>query len=184
MSNRLRSQLRYVRVISLLMLQCVIVVNSARAACYSTPRTAFDAVLTSSPLSPTLESGGYRVTRIQSDRVLGQRWAMIVSCGHPEWPAFAFPANGAISIRPPQEGDHSLIETVKMAPVVHAGDIVRLWRQESLLRIEVDGISEESGGLGNTIRVRLWRGTTDNQSIPQQFSGIVRGPLNVEMQPR
>jgi flagella basal body P-ring formation protein FlgA len=68
-------------------------------------------------------------------------------------------------------------------PVVHAGDIVRLWRQEELLRIEVVGVSQESGGLGKAIRVRLLRQNTDNQAIQEQLSGIVRGPSDVEMQP-
>jgi hypothetical protein len=182
MSNSLRSQLRYVGVISLLILQ-IFVVNSARAICYSTPRAAFDAVVTSSSLSPASESRGYRVTKIQSDPVLGQRWAIIVSCGHPERPAFALPANGATSIKTLQERSRSLTESVQTVPIVHAGDIVRLWRQESLLRIEVAGVSEESGGLGNTIRVRLLHGNTDDQSTPEQFSGVVRGPSNVEIQP-
>jgi hypothetical protein len=181
MSNCLRPQLRYAGV-TLLILQGF-VVNSASAVCYSTPRAAFDAVLTSSPSSPAPESRGYRVTKIQSDPVLGQRWAMIVSCGHPEWPAFALPANGVTSITTLQEKDHSLTESVKTAPVVHAGDIVRLWRQESLMRVEVAGVSEESGSLGSTIRVRLLRGNTDDQSIPEQFSGIVRGSSNVEILP-
>jgi hypothetical protein len=177
------NSLRYVEVMSLLILQGVFVVNSASAVCYATPRAAFDAVVTSSSLSPTLENSGYRVTRIQSDPVLGLRWAMIVSCGHPEWPALALPAKGAISTKASQEVDRSLTESVKTAPVIRAGDIVRLWRQESLLRIEVAGVSEESGGLGNTIRVRLLNGNTDNQLIPEQFSGVVRGPSNVEIQP-
>jgi hypothetical protein len=181
MGNRLRPQLRYVGV-TLLILQGF-VVNSASAVCYSTPRAAFDAVLTSSPSSPAPASRGYRVTKIQSDPVLGQRWAMIVSCGHPEWPAVALPANGATLITTLQERDHSLTESVKTAPVVHAGDIVRLWRQESLLRMEVAGVSEESGDLGSTIRVRLLRGNTDGQSTPEQFSGVIRGPLNVEILP-
>jgi hypothetical protein len=183
MSNSLRSPFRYVGLTSLLILQGVIVINSACAVCYNTPRAAFDAVVTSSSFSPTLESGGYRVTRIQSDPVLGQRWAMIVSCGHPEWPAFALPANGAISIKTLQEGNPSLTENVKTALVVHAGDVVRLWRQETLLRIEVAGVSEESGALGNTVRVRLVPRNTDDQSIPEQFAGVVRGPSNVEIQP-
>ena len=72
---------------------------------------------------------------------------------------------------------------ISTAPVVRAGDIVRLWRQESFLRIEVAGMSEESGGLGKTIRVRLLRRNTDDQSIPEQFSGVIRGPSDVEMQP-
>jgi hypothetical protein len=108
---------------------------------------------------------------------------MIVSCGHPEWPAIALPANGATLITTLQERDPSLTESVKTAPVVHAGDIVRLWRQESLLRMEVAGVSEESGDLGSTIRVRLLRGNTDDQSTSEQFSGVIRGPLNVEILP-
>jgi hypothetical protein len=66
---------------------------------------------------------------------------------------------------------------------VRAGDIVMLWKQENLLRIEVTGISEESGSLGKTIRVRLLRRTTDDQFAQEQFSGIIRGPSDVEMQP-
>jgi hypothetical protein len=60
---------------------------------------------------------------------------------------------------------------------------VRLWKQEDLLRIEVAGVSEESAGLGQTVRVRLLRGNTDDQSISEHFSGVVRGPSNVEMLP-
>jgi hypothetical protein len=56
--------------------------------------------------------------------------------------------------------------------------------QEGVLRIEAAGVSEESGGLGKTIRVRLLRRNTDDQSIAKQFSGVIRGPLDVEMQPR
>jgi hypothetical protein len=183
MINSLRSQFRYVGLISLPALQGAIMVNSARAVCYGSPRAAFDAVVTTSSPPPSLESGGYRVTRIQSDPVLGKRWAIIVSCNHPEWSAFALPANGTISIKTSQEGDHSLIDSVRSAPIVRAGDVVRLWRQEFFLRIEVAGVSEENGSLGNTIRVRLLRGNTDDQSTPGQFSGVVRGPSNVEIQP-
>jgi hypothetical protein len=44
-------------------------------------------------------------------------------------------------------------------------------------------VSEESGGLGKTIRVRLLRRNADDQVIQERFSGIVRGPSDVEMQP-
>jgi hypothetical protein len=183
MSNSRYSQPRYVAVVSLLALQGIAVASSAQAICYSTPRTAIDAVSKSSSFSPASNISGYRVTKIQSDPVLGQRWAMIANCGHPEWPEFALPANGASSRGGVQETKHSLNESVKIALVIHAGDIVRLWKQESHLRIEVTGVSEESGGLGKAIRVRLLRRNTDDQSIPQQFSGVVRGPSNVEIQP-
>jgi Chaperone for flagella basal body P-ring formation len=181
MRNSLRSQLIYVALISLPALQGIIMVNSARAVCYGSPRAAFDADVKSSLPSPSLDSGGYRVSRIQSDPVLGQRWVMIISCNHPEWPALALPANGTILIKSSQETDRSLIANARSAPMVRAGDIVRLWRQEGFLRLEIAGVSEENGRLGNTIRVRLLRSNTDDQSTPKQFSGIVRGPSNVEI---
>jgi hypothetical protein len=180
MSNSVYSHLRDIGLISLLTHQGIFAVMRSQATCYSTPRTAIDAVATKPPSSPVLESSGYRVTSVQLDSVLGKRWAMIANCGHPEWPALALPTNGAIQ---PQEAGRSFTEVVRAAPVVRAGELVRLWRQESLLRIEVDGISEESGALGTTIRVRLLRKNMDDQSTPQQFTGVVRGPSNVEILP-
>ena len=174
---------RCVGIVSLFTLQGMSIGSSSRAACYSTPRTALNALAANSSFSPTLNNDGYRVTRIESDQMLGQRWAMIAHCGHSEWPVFALPANGANLLISPQEAKRSANETLRGAFLVRAGDIVRLWRQESLLRIEVAGVSEESGGLGKTIRVRLLHRSTDDQSIPEQFSGVIRGPANVEMQP-
>jgi flagella basal body P-ring formation protein FlgA len=108
---------------------------------------------------------------------------MITNCGHPEWPVFALPANDVISLEKIQETNHPLIESAKVPPVVRVGDLVRLWKQESLLRIEVAGVSEESGSVGKTIRVRLLHNNTDGQSAPEEFSGVVRGPSDVEIQP-
>ena len=158
--------------------------SSSRAACYNTPRMAIDALDANSSFSPALTSDGYRVTRIEVDQVLGQRWAMIARCGHPEWPPFALPANGVSSLASSREAERSVTEGLRTVPIVRAGDVVRLWRQESFLRIEVAGVSEESGGLGKTIRVRLLHRNTDDQSIPERFFGVVRGPFDVEMQPR
>jgi hypothetical protein len=175
--------LRYAGIATLLTLQAMSMPNSSRAECYTTPRTALDALVANPSFSPTLKNDGYRVTRIESDQVLGRRWAMIARCGHSEWPVFALPANGASLPTSPQEAKRSVSENLRTVPVIRAGDVVRLWRQESLLRIEVAGVSEESGGLGKTIRVRLLHRGTDDQSIPQKFSGVIRGPGNVEMQP-
>jgi flagella basal body P-ring formation protein FlgA len=108
---------------------------------------------------------------------------MLNSCSHPEWPAVALQAIGTTSLKVPLERKHPLIKSVRQTSVIRAGDIVRLWKQEKLLRIEVAGVSEESAGLGQTVRVRLLRGNADDQSIPEQFSGVVRGPSNVEILP-
>jgi hypothetical protein len=184
MKNGRCSWLRCVGVVSLTFQQGLCMASSSRAACYSTPRMALDALDANSSFSLALMNDGYRVTRIEPDPVLGQRWAMIARCGHPEWPAFALLANGARSLASPREAERSVTEGLRTVPIVRAGDVVRLWRQESFLRIEVAGVSEESGGLGKTIRVRLLHSNTDDQSIPERFSGVVRGPLDVEMQPR
>jgi hypothetical protein len=156
----------------------------SRAACYSTPQTAIDAFVANPSLASASENNGYRVARIELDKVLARGWALIARCDHPEWPAIAFPANGVDWLALPQARERSLAASVGTAPIVRAGDVVRLWRQESFLRIEIAGVSEESGGLGKTIRVRLLHRNTDEQSIPEQFSGIIRGPLDVEMQSR
>jgi hypothetical protein len=150
--------------------------SSSRALCYGTPRSAVDALLTRSSFSAEVGNDGYQVTRIESDPVLGEKWAMVSRCGHPDWPVLAVPANKASSLTatPATEG-------VRTASVVHAGDIVRLWRQESIVRFEVSGVAEESGGLGSTIRVRLVHKNTDDQSPPEEFSGVIRGQSNVEI---
>jgi Chaperone for flagella basal body P-ring formation len=157
---------------------------SARAACYNTPTAAVHSMKLGSSPSPTTEGEGYRVTSIESDPISGQRWAMISSCDHPERPAFSLQAEGSDSSEhsrtiEPQTVTGSARET----PVVHVGDTVRLWRQEAVLRIELAAMAEENGSLGKRIRVRLLRRSSDNQSTQTEFAGIVRGRLDVEMQP-
>ena len=183
MRNVLCSWLRCVGIVSLFTLQVTSTISSPRAACYSTPRTAIDALVANSSFAPAIKNEGYRVTWIAADQVLGQRWAMIARCGHPEWPVFALPANGPSSLSLPQEAMRSVTKNLSAVPVVRAGDFVRLWRQEGLLRIEVAGMSEENGGLGKTIRVRVLHRSTDDQSIPKRLAGVIRGPSDVEMQP-
>jgi flagella basal body P-ring formation protein FlgA len=106
---------------------------------------------------------------------------MIVHCGHPGWPAVALPLRN--SILPIRLREQERANNISASVVIRAGEVVRLWRQESSLRIEVAGISEGNGGLGDLIKVRLLRRNTDDQFIPEQLSGIVRGPSDVEMKP-
>src|ERR1700709_2222359 len=128
------SRLKNLGITALLALPGMSVVNSAQAACYSTPHMAVEAFVTSSSVTPALKDG-YQVTGMQSDLVLGERWATIVNCSHPEWPVFALPAPGGRSVIAPPEAQHALKDNVRKAPVVRAGDVVRMWKQERLLRI-------------------------------------------------
>ena len=150
-------------------------ISSAQTSCYNTSQLAIDPAIASS--SSPLSKSGYRLSRIQSDLALGKRWAMIVSCDHPEWPAFALP----LEISSPLKASPRIsTQEIPGTPVVHAGDLVRIWRHDILLRIEVTGISEESGSLGKKIRVRL---VQSDSGVPQQLFGVVRGPSNVELEP-
>jgi hypothetical protein len=168
--------------ISVLSLSAAAASASARTACYSTPSAAMDSVKPGSSSSSVSQGGGYRVTGVQSDPVLGGNWVIVASCDHTDWPVLAVQTSGSDSATP-SPADQMRVMSIGPIPVVHAGDIVRLWKQEDLLRIEVAGVSEESGGLGKTIRVRLLRRSADNRGNQERFSGIVRGPSDVEMQP-
>jgi hypothetical protein len=170
---------------TLLPIACGIVsTGAAQAACYTTPRAAIDSFKPFPPISPVADGSGYRVTSIQSDPILEQRWALIASCSHPEWPASALPLDGSSSASSSLQIKHAARNIGFAAThLVRAGDVVRLWKQEDLLRIEVAGVSEESGDLGDAVRVRLLHRNAEDQSTQAQFSGIIRGPADVEMQP-
>ena len=168
----------------LVTLEAMFAASSSGALCYSTPRGAIEALIPTPSSSASSETDGYRVTRIDVDRVLARRWAMIARCDHPEWPAIAFPAGGVRSLASQRARQVSTPVSAETPPLVRAGDVLRLWKQESSLRIEVAAVSEESGGLGKTIHVRLLQRNIDNQALSEQFSGIIRGPLDVEMQSR
>ena len=183
MSRSRRLQVvHYIYWISVLGVRGSIGTGLAQAACYSTPNAAIESLKAGTSQSSALASGGYRVTSIQSDPVLGQRWATVANCEHTEWPVSAVQIDGLDVSESSQKNPIHTVNS-RSIPVVHVGDIVRLWKQENLLRIEVAGVSEESGGLGETIRVRLLPRNPDGQWIPERFSGIVRGPSDVEMQP-
>jgi Chaperone for flagella basal body P-ring formation len=165
---------------SFFILSGICLAHTALAACYTTPLMAIAAASVTSSSSIS-EKRGYRVERIQSDPVLRQTWAMVLRCDHPEWPAVAVPLRD--STLPPGARLQESAKNITQSVVIRAGEIVRVWRQETSLRIEVAGISEGNGGLGDLIKVRLMRRNTDDQSIDEQFSGIVRGPSDVEMKP-
>lgn len=182
MDNKLDSGFRFFWCgLAVLCLQATMLRAFAQIDCASTPLAAVQLSRGETLHSPVAEGKGYRVTSIRRDHVLDQRWATIARCGHPEWPSLSLRTSETdtalhLPVTQIQEEDS------QARPSVRAGDIVHLWRQESLLRIEVTGVAEENGRVGKLIRVRLLRSDTDDQSIEQQFTGIVRGPADVEMQ--
>jgi len=149
------------------------------ASCYGTPRAAIEAAQAIGETALKADKGGYKVVQARTDPLLGQRWVMVARCDHPEWPLLALPVTTNPSMEPAK-----LQSTIDLSPVVvHAGETVRLWRREPMLQIEVAGISEQNGRLGKTVRVRLLGGGSESSSSPQEFTGVVQGPADVEMQP-
>ncbi|HUZ95104.1 MAG TPA: flagella basal body P-ring formation protein FlgA [Edaphobacter sp.] len=149
------------------------------AGCAGTPAAAVKLAGAKAAPSSMPDDKGYRVASVRWDPVMQQRWATIVSCGHPEWPGVSLRAGGTIDA----PRGSSTQARVERSPLVRAGDVVEVWRQEDLLRIEVSGVAEQSGSVGETIRVRLLRRAGSNQSVEEQFNGVVRGRADVEMQP-
>lgn len=165
-----------------LILQAAALGAFAHTGCARTPAAAMQRFRAASLIPANTEGPGYRVTGIRSDPVLGQTWVSIANCEHPDWPEVSFRAEGLDSI-PSRRIARARTELFPSVPVVRAGDVVQLWRQEDLLRIEVTGVAEQSGGIGTTIRVRLLRRSMNDGTKEEELTGIVRGPSDVEMLP-
>lgn len=167
-----------VRFILVLLLQSPVLPCAGFAACYVSPQAALEGTV-SGHLSSAAKESGYKVIGVRQDRLLGRNWAVIARCDHPEWSTVALPFSGEAASAVPKAYASDLLSPV----VVHAGDTVRLWRREPLLQIEVAGVAEENGSLGKTVRVRVVSRNTDNPFTREEFTGIVEGRADVEMQP-
>ncbi|HZY61314.1 MAG TPA: flagella basal body P-ring formation protein FlgA [Edaphobacter sp.] len=152
---------------------------SGGAVCAQTPTAALK--LAQGKIAPTAEGKGYRVIGISWDPVLRQNRATVQNCEHPEWPALSISTGSAAQ---PISMPVNLQQSVQPSAItVHAGEVVRLWRHENMLRIETTGIAEQGGVVGAIIRVRLLRSNPAEASPEKEISGTVRGPQSVEMQP-
>lgn len=130
-----------------------------------------------------LDGPGYRVTAVQWDALLQQHWAQVVDCRHPEWPAVSVMLEPKGLTNRSNTGPRPTINSWRSSdePLVHIGDVVRLWRQEEAVRIELQGVAEESGAIGTRIRVRLLRGFGDKNNLVQRLHGVVCGHDDVEL---
>src|SRR5258705_11496329 len=105
----------------LITLEAVFTATSSRALCYSTPSAAIDALIPTPSSSPASGNDGYRVTRIEVDKVLARRWAMIARCDHPELPAVGLPADGVRWLASPRATQGSKPVSAEATPIVRAG---------------------------------------------------------------
>jgi flagella basal body P-ring formation protein FlgA len=85
----------------------------------------------------------------------------------------------------PAPGNHlwNNPEASEQPPLVHAGENVRVLRQEDTLLIEIRGVAEQNAGLGQSVRVRLSKVGIDVEQAQKEIVAVVSGPAAVEMQP-
>ncbi len=164
---------------------------AAAGVCASTPAAALVAAK-GSVGTPLAELHGFRVEAVRWDPVLRRAWAVIESCDHRERPSFTvltdLPVAPPLSVPPLETSRHlGTLQTRWQAamPIVHAGELVRLWKIESYSHIELIATSEENGAIGSRVRLRLVapKNSDGQTSPPQYLAGVVRGPADVEMEP-
>ena len=85
----------------------------------------------------------YCVSNIQSDPVLGKKWAILINHEHSEWPVVALPIDNSAPFHWPQCPQWASSPDTQSKPMVHIGEVIRAWKHENLLRIEVAGVAEE-----------------------------------------
>lgn len=137
------------------------------------------------PMPADAQSGcnsiGYRVLARRWDAVLKAGWELRQDCAHPEWPARAVTSNSLVPPDVRSSGDSVPPIIPFIQPLlVHAGDTVRLWLQDSTVRIEMSGVAEQSARNGERVTVRITR-ISDEGSTVERIAGTVRGAGNVEM---
>jgi hypothetical protein len=149
---------------------------------------AFGTVTWCAPALAQTQAGcgasGYRVIASRWDAVLARGWELRQDCAHPEWPARlavaampgSFPLSGA-------GGPAAPVAALVVQPLlVHAGESVRLWEQDSLVRIEMSGVAEQSARAGERVVVKVTRQTDDAGLTVDRVGGIVRGAGDVEIE--
>jgi len=153
---------------------CVLCVTQsvafAESPCAATPAAAMQAFAQGAPGETNL---GYRVAKLRTDPALNIIWADIQRCDHPGWPGISIPTHATVS----QPSESPLMPHKVFA--IRPGQTVRVWRNEPNAHLEMPAISEESGAVGDRIRLHI---TTPNGQPPRLCFGVVRGPANVEME--
>lgn len=122
---------------------------------------------------------GYRILSHRWDAVLQRDWDLRQDCTHPDWPARLISAS---SVKPRGPLSATDLRPAVTPLLVHAGDSVRLWMQDSSVRIEMTGVAEQSARSGEHVTIRVTQQTEDAGISVQRIPGIVRGQYDVEME--
>ncbi len=116
---------------------------------------------------------GFRLEGRQRDVFSGAVWATVKSCTHPERPGVLVMAGGDLV----RVAGATRSEAAAM--VLLAGAKVTLIQRDEAVRIEMQGVAQGSGAVGDRVRVRLLALTADGSE--RFVDGIVRGSDVVEV---
>jgi hypothetical protein len=92
---------------------------------------------------------GYRVASVRRDALRGRTWAMVASCTAPAAPLMAFELPDSIT---------DAINPVR----VHMGEAVKVIRRGDGSQLELAGVAQQSGEVGQSIRVQIPRFSEDS----------------------
>ena len=148
--------------------------------CASTPAAALLAAR--SGAEPAAATIGYRVDLVRWDPLLRQSWAVIASCDHPERSPITL-LTGMLAPHLSARVALTATPLYVVLPIVRAGDVVRLWRLDRFVHIEMIGTAEQNAAVGSRVRIRLPASLDRDGQVepPQYLAGVVRGPADVEM---
>ena len=169
----------------------MVLAQAGPGVCFRSPED----VVRGGPLAQARDTG-YRLQSTRWDALLQRGWATVVSCDHPERPgitvAMVDPAREALATALPASiaapGTAVVARPVSVVrgptvPVVRAGDVVHVFRNEEMAQIEFSGVAQANGNPGDVIRVRIKHAVSDEPIQDQYIAAVVRGPRLLEMQP-
>jgi hypothetical protein len=131
---------------------------------------------------------GYRVIAQRWDPVLKRGWESRQECMHPDWPlrmvAMSTRADDALATGPAMiraKAAEPASEKMQQPLLVKAGDTVRVWMQDSALRIEMTGVVDRSARQGDRVAVQMTRHDEETGLTVQRIEGTVSGLEEVEI---
>jgi hypothetical protein len=124
----------------------------AEVSCFRTPAQAAVQV-------GEQQGGGYRLEFVRQDAFGSRNWATVRSCAHPEWPAVV--VRSAASVTAPAVNVSAAAQVAP--PIVVGGSRVRVVLADAMARVEMSGVAQASGRVGDRIAVRILAPGGDNE---------------------
>lgn len=145
----------------------------AQQVCF---RTAGEAAVQSG----ARDRGGFWLEGVSRDVVGRRDWATLRRCGHADWPAMVVRVEGGPKVvrssRSRDEGAADMGHPSVLKPLVVAGAKVKVVAADAMVRMELSGVVQGPGSLGDVVKVRVL-GDGDERYV----MGMVKSAELVEM---